>query len=180
MLYSKLEYRFNLRIYSHRKFEVSEPDDCPWLSKKLSLFLNLMIVSCKINKIVEVSGRIEPMVELIHCSHRMIYTNQTICWDPIETERSEATIPRRSRGDAKRQTPRLTAWSLWPVVQKDLVPYFFYLVIPLKATRSHDSVQYNQNAPENVIKLSIIKLIMHCTCKMIGEINISIPILSYS
>ena len=34
------------------------------------------------------SGRIEPMVELIHCSH----TNQTICWDPIETERSEAPV----------------------------------------------------------------------------------------
>ena len=45
------------------------------------------------------------MVELIHCSHRMVYTNQTICWDPIETERSEATIPRRSRGDAKCLTP---------------------------------------------------------------------------
>ena len=56
-------------------------------------------------------GRIEQMVELIHCSHRMpmVYTNQTICWDPIETERSEATIPRRSRGDAKRQSPCVTA-----------------------------------------------------------------------
>ena len=47
--------------------------------------------------------------ELIHCSHRTAYTNQTICWDPIETERSVATIPRRSRGDAKRQTPWVTA-----------------------------------------------------------------------
>ena len=59
--------------------------------------------------------------ELIHCSHRTAYTNQTICWDPIETERSVATIPRRSRGDAKRKTPRVTAWSLWPVVQSILV-----------------------------------------------------------
>ena len=33
-------------------------------------------------------------------------TNQTICWDPIETERSEAAIPRRNRGDVKCQTPR--------------------------------------------------------------------------
>ena len=41
-----------------------------------------------------VSGRIEPMVELLNCSHRTVYTNQTICSDPIETERSEATIPR--------------------------------------------------------------------------------------
>ena len=49
------------------------------------------------------------MDELIYCSHRMVYTNQTICWDPIETERSEATIPRRSRGDAKRQSPCVTA-----------------------------------------------------------------------
>ena len=32
----------------------------------------------------------EPMVELIHYSHRIVYTNQTICWDPIESERSEA------------------------------------------------------------------------------------------
>ena len=56
-----------------------------------------------------VSGRIEPMVELIHCSHRTVYTNQTICWDPIETERIEVTIPRRSRGDAKRQKPRTKA-----------------------------------------------------------------------
>ena len=30
------------------------------------------------------------MDELIHYSHRMVYTNQTTCWDPIETERSEA------------------------------------------------------------------------------------------
>ena len=33
------------------------------------------------------TGRIEPMVEMIHCSHRTVYTNQTKCWDPIETER---------------------------------------------------------------------------------------------
>ena len=68
------------------------------------------------------SGRIEPMDELIYCSHRMVYTKQTICWDPIETEGSVATIPRRSRGDAKRQSPQVTAWSLWPVVQSVLVP----------------------------------------------------------
>ena len=73
---------------------------------------------------VRVSGRIEPMDELIFYSHRMVYTNQTICWDPIctvETEKSEATIPRRSWGDAKRQTPRVTAWLLWPVALNDLV-----------------------------------------------------------
>ena len=33
------------------------------------------------------------MDELIYYSHRKVYTNQTICWDPIETERGEATIP---------------------------------------------------------------------------------------
>ena len=61
------------------------------------VYLNL---SPKIRAVLgwRMSGRIEPMVELIHCSHRTVYTNQTICLDPIETERSEATIPRRSRG----------------------------------------------------------------------------------
>ena len=59
--------------------------------------------------IFRLSGRIEPMVELIHCSHRTIYTNQTIGWDPIETERSKVTIPRQSRGDAKCQSPRMRA-----------------------------------------------------------------------
>ena len=83
-------------------------------------------VGLTIDKITSLSGRIEPMDELIYCSHRTVYTNQTICWDPIETERSEATIPRRSRGDAKRQTPRVTAWSLWPVVQSVLVPVFMW------------------------------------------------------
>ena len=47
-----------------------------------------------------VLDRIGPMVELIHCSHRTVYTNQTICWDPIETKKSEATIPRRSWGES--------------------------------------------------------------------------------
>ena len=67
------------------------------------------------------SDRIEPMVELIHCSHRTVYTNQSICWDPIETERSKATISRRRGGNAKRQSPRVRAWSLWPVDQIDLI-----------------------------------------------------------
>ena len=69
-----------------------------------------------------VSGQIEPMDELIHCSHRTVYTNQTIGWDPIEIERSEATILRRSWGDPKRHSPRVRAWSLWLVVQSVLVP----------------------------------------------------------
>ena len=41
-----------------------------------------------------VLDRIEPMVELVYCSHRTVYTDHKICRDPIETERSEATIPR--------------------------------------------------------------------------------------
>ena len=41
-----------------------------------------------------VSDPIEPMVELVHCSHRTVYTDHKICWDPKETERSKATIPR--------------------------------------------------------------------------------------
>ena len=83
-----------------------------------------------------VSGRIEPTVELIFCSHRMVYTNQT----PIETERSEATIPRRSWGDAKRQTPRVTAWLLWPVALNDLVPFSCCLCTVVKCTVLYSTV----------------------------------------
>ena len=98
---------------------------CPVYTVTYSTMFNSThwVSSPTVKCLLWVSGRIELMVELIHCSHWMVYTNQTICWDPIETERSEATIPRRSRGDAKRQTPRVTAWSLWPVVQKDLVMF---------------------------------------------------------
>ena len=107
---------------------------CPWISMRAYLLQSQCRPRCPVagsgtnsagfyNTETGVSARIEPMVELIHCSHQTVHTNQTICWDLIETERSEATIPRRrSLGDAKRQTPRVTAWSLWPVVQKDLVP----------------------------------------------------------
>ena len=76
---------------------------------RISTLCNVALAAHAQLLLVTLSGRIEPMDELIHCSHRTVYTNQTICWDPIETERSEATIPRRSRGDAKRQTPDVTA-----------------------------------------------------------------------
>ena len=49
-----------------------------------------------------VSGRIEPTVELIHCSHRTVYTTVTR-W-------REAPVP------------QARAWSLWPVDQSDLQP----------------------------------------------------------
>ena len=70
------------------------------------------------------SVRIEPTVELIHCSHRTptVYTNQTIHmlgYNRIREERSddsaaEAEVTRSA------STSRVRAWSLWPVDESDL------------------------------------------------------------
>ena len=50
------------------------------------------------------------------------WTDPLLSPDPIETKRSAATIPRRSRGDAKRQSPRVTAtWSLTYSMSKVIV-----------------------------------------------------------
>ena len=86
------------------------------------------------------SGRIEPMDELIYCSHRTVYTNQTICWDPIETERSEATIPRRGRGDAKRQTPRVTAWSVITLTGGSKRPGTFPCLVRRYSMQAHFAI----------------------------------------